>query len=139
MRTYLVVANQTLLDDSLLETVRAKRAGGEARFHVLVPAMHPKGAWTEGGVKRSAEARLAEGLGHFADHGIEATGEVGVSNVVHAVGDVLLRERFDEIIISTLPPGPSAWLHQDAPSRLRHIHGLPVTHVARARTAALSR
>ena len=136
MRTYLVVANQTLLDDTLLEVVRAKRADGDSRFHLLVPAAHPRGAWTEGGTRHTAEERLAQGLQHFRDHGIEVTGEVGDHNPVHAVGDVLLRDQFDELIISTLAPGPSAWLHQDAPNRLRRIHNLPVTHVARARTPA---
>ena len=138
MRAYLVVANVTLLDDTLLEAVRSKQAGDESRFHLLVPAAHPKGAWTEGAVRVTAEERLGEGLRHFRDHGIEVTGEIGDANPVAAVGDVLLRDSFDEIIISTLPPGPSAWLHQDAPSRMRRLYGLPVTHVARARAAAMT-
>lgn len=138
MRAYLVVANVTLLDDTLLEAVRAKQAAGDCRFHLLVPAAHPKGAWTEGAVRATAEERLGEGIRHFRDHGIEVTGEIGDANPVHAVGDILLRDSFDEIIISTLPQGPSAWLRQDAPSRIRRLHGIPVTHVARARTAVLA-
>jgi hypothetical protein len=66
------------------------------------------------------------------------TGEIGDANPVHAVGDVLLRDTFDEIIISTLPQGPSAWLRQDAPSRIRRLYGVPVTHVARNRTVVLA-
>ncbi len=140
MRTYLVVAHETLLDDTLLEAVRAKQAAapGDSRFHLLVPAKHPKGAWTEGGVRRTADERLSEGLRHFRDHGVEVTGEVGDSNPVHAVNDVFIREPFDEVVISTLAPGPSAWLHQDVPTRIRRMHGVPVTHVVRTRTPALA-
>lgn len=138
MRSYLVVANETLLDDALLEAVRAKKAAGDSRFHLLVPASHPKGQWTEGSIRAVAEERLQEGIRHFRGNGIEVTGEVGDSNPVHAVGDVVIREPFDEVIISTLPPGPSHWLRQDAPTRIRRVLGIPVTHVSRARTPALS-
>ena len=138
MRSYLVVANETLLDDALLEAVRAKKAAGESRFHLLVPASHPKGQWSEGSIRGPAQERLEEGLRHFRASGVEVTGEVGDTNPVHAVGDVLIREPFDEVIISTLPPGPSHWLRQDAPARIKRAHDLPVTHVSRARTPALS-
>src|SRR5205814_644141 len=96
MRSYLVVANETLLDDTLLEAVRAKQAAGPSRFHLLVPATHPKGQWTEGSIHAVAEERLAEGLRHFQANGVDVTGEVGDANPVHAVGDVVLREPFDE-------------------------------------------
>jgi len=138
MRSYLVVANETLLDDALLEAVRAKKAAGPSRFHLLVPAKHPKGQWSEGSIRAPAEERLQEGMRHFQNNDIEVTGEVGDSNPVHAVGDVIIREPFDEVIISTLAPGPSHWLRQDAPARIRRVLELPVTHVSRVRTAALS-
>ena len=138
MRSYLVVANETLLDDTLLEAVRAKMGAGECRFHLLVPASHPQGQWSEGSIRKPAQERLEEGLCHFRAYGVEVTGEIGDSNPVHAVGDVVLREPFDEVIISTLPAGPSHWLRQDAPSRIRRVLDLPVTHVSRTRTPALS-
>ena len=33
------------------------------------------------------------------------------------------------MIISTLPPGLSRWIHQDLPHRLERRIALPVTHV----------
>jgi hypothetical protein len=126
----LVVANQTLLGNELLGAVQAKREEEAATvFHLLVPATHPKGAWSEGSVHASMQARLDEGRAHFAEHGIEVTGEIGDANPIQAVSDVLLRENFDEIVISTLPQGPSHWLRADVPSRLRRNLSQPVTHV----------
>ena len=126
----LVVANQTLLGSELLGAVQAKREKDrDAVFHLLVPATHPKGAWSEGSVHADMQSRLDEGRAHFKEHGIEVTGEIGDANPIQAVNDVLLRENFDEIIISTLPPGPSHWLRADVPSRVRRNLTLPVTHV----------
>lgn len=125
----LVVANKTLLSDELLDVVRHRMSERPCDFYLLIPASHPWGAWSEGSVKRAARDRLQEGIDHFAEHGITCTGEIGDANPVFAVTDILLRERFDEIMISTLPSGPSAWLHQDVPARLRRIVNVPVTHV----------
>ncbi len=36
-----------------------------------------------------------------------------------AIGDALRDQLFDEIILSTLPPGLSRWLKMDLPSRVR--------------------
>ena len=44
------------------------------------------------------------------------------------IQDTLGRGSFDEIIVSTLPPRVSRWLHLDLPSKARGL-GLPVTHV----------
>ena len=130
MRRILVVANQTLLGDELLRAVQAKREEDrDSQFHLLVPASHPRGAWSEGSVHAAMQPRLDEGRAHFAEHGIEVTVEVGDANPVQAVSDAMLREEFDEIIISTLPQGPSHWLRADVPTRLRRHFSQPVTHV----------
>jgi hypothetical protein len=44
------------------------------------------------------------------------------------VADVLRREPFDEIIVSTLPRGVSRWLRQNVLRRMARFD-LPVTHV----------
>ncbi len=67
----------------------------------------------------------------FRGAGLDVTGQVGDSNPVAAVDDVLISGAvFDEIIVSTFPPGASHWLGQDVPQRVSRAHpGIPVTHV----------
>ena len=139
MRRYLVIANRTLCEQHLLDEVHRRRvAEPGCRFHLVVPASHPNGSFTDEQCWHLAEERLAEALDTLAAGGISATGEVGDANPVYAVGDVILRElgRFDEIILSTLPAGVSRWLHQDLPHRIHRWFELPVTTVVARRVAA---
>jgi hypothetical protein len=131
-RRYLVIANRTLCEQHLLEELERRRtADAGCRFHLVVPASHPSGAFTDGQCHDDAKRRLDEALATLAEHGFTATGEVGDANPVYAVGDVILREigRFDEIILSTLPVGVSRWLADNMVRRLKRSTGLPVTHV----------
>ena len=128
MKRVLVVANRTLCEQHLLDALRAKRDAGPVTFHLLVPASHPHGAWTDAQSDREARARLAEILDVLAIAGIPAVGEIGDPNPVTAVDDLLRHAAFDEIIVSTLPRGVSRWLSQNVVRRLSR-HGLPVTHV----------
>lgn len=129
MTRYLVVANQTLGSEHLLDRVRECARAGPCRFHLVVPATHPMGAWTEGKVKAVAQDRLDEALVRFRALGVTVDGEVGDTSPVLAVKDAMLGGTFDAIIVSTLPPGASRWLKQDLPHRLERASGLPVTHV----------
>ena len=109
MRTYLVVAHRTLVEDHLLDHVRSLCAGGDCVFHLVVPVHHPRDhAWTDGEVEAAAKRRLAEGLAAFESVGAEVTGEVGDANPVYAVTSAL-RGRPDTdwagVIVSTLPRG----------------------------------
>jgi GABA permease len=79
-----------------------------------------------------AQAKLDAALEQMRAAGATVEGEVGDPNPVHAVDAVWHREKFDEIIISTLPARLSRWLHQDLPARLRHKFHVPVTHVGAA-------
>jgi hypothetical protein len=129
MRRYLIVANQTLSGGALLAKVRELRDAGPCSFHVVVPATPPHGhAYTEGEARVIAEERLHGGLQHLAELGVDVTGEVGDEHPVYAVQEVLQRERFDQIIVSTLPPKVSKWLRTDLPHRVAGF-GLPVIHV----------
>ncbi|HZN13054.1 MAG TPA: hypothetical protein VFB78_02200 [Acidimicrobiales bacterium] len=131
MRRYLVVANLTVTEPHLLHKVRDCMAAGEASFHIVVPASPPAGAtWTESRSRSEAQTRLDAGLDAFGRLGANATGEVGDPNPVDAVGDELLKADYDEIILSTLPAGPSRWLKQDVVSRMQRRFDVPITHVA---------
>jgi hypothetical protein len=128
MKRVLVVANRTLCEQHLLDAIRARREVGAAAFHLLVPASHPPGTWTDAQAGRDAGRRLEESLETLRIGGIAADGEVGDASPVNAVADVLRREPFDEIIVSTLPRGVSRWLGQNVLRRMAQF-GLPVTHV----------
>lgn len=131
MRRYLVVANKTLVGEDVLEGIHGCIADGRCRVHILVPATAPARGltWTEGEAKRQAGDRLRHALAWFRGRGLEATGEVSDAGPMDAVADVMRREPFDEIVLSTFPPGVSRWLKRDLPRRLRRAFRLPVHHV----------
>jgi hypothetical protein len=132
MHRYLVVANRTLAGTHLLETLGELTIHGPCAFHVVVPAEHShEHAWTEGEAREAATARLEQALARFRVLDAEVDGEVGDADPAMAVEDVLQRpgERFDAIVVSTLPPGPSRWLKLDLPNRLAGRTGLRVIHV----------
>jgi hypothetical protein len=131
-RRYLVVANQTLGGAHLLEKVRQCMAAGPSRFHIVVPATHPRehASWEEGEAKELASKRLSAAMDRFRELGAEVDGEIGAPSPVEAIGDAIRAAgRFDEIILSTLPPGPSRWLRLDLPHRVERAYNLPVTHL----------
>ena len=131
MRRYLVVANQTLGGRHLVEKIRECIAAGPATFHVLVPATPPQdhAVWTEGEALAIARRRLDVALERFRELSADVDGELGDEDPLQAIGDVLRDRSFDEVILSTLPPGISRWLRQDLPHRVERGCELPVTHV----------
>jgi hypothetical protein len=130
-RRYLVVANQTLGGARLAEAVKERLAAGDSRFHIVVPATSPAdhAVWTEGEALALATERLERALARFRELGADADGEVGDPSPLEAINDALREEEFDEIILSTLPPGISRWLGQDLIHRVQRSVDVPVTHV----------
>jgi hypothetical protein len=45
---------------------------------------------------------------------------------VVAIGELLRRRSFDELILSTLPVGPSEWLRCNVPTRIEQLFNIPV-------------
>lgn len=131
MQRYLVVANQTLAGRHLMDEIRERIGRGTCRFHIVVPATPPHQhlTWTEGEARAIAAERLDQAMFELRDLGAEVTGEVGAERPLDAVLDAARRQEFDEIILSTLPAGPSRWLRQDLPRRAERMTGVPVTHV----------
>jgi len=135
-RRILVVANQTACGDELLAVMQARVREGPCHFTLLVPATPPgeHATWTEGEAKALARRRMHEALARFEEAGgIDADGVVGDAHPVRAIDDVLLDRRYDEIILSTLPPSISRWLKVDLPRRVEQRFALPVTTVIGAR------
>lgn len=143
MRRFLVVANQTLGGQQFSDAVKERVAATECVFYVVVPAtpvsdqVVPLGGDTSATKAPSpgelahavAEQRLAAALREIQGAGGEADGQVGVSDPLDAVRDVVGRFEADEVIISTLPLGLSKWLRRDLPRQVERLTGLPVTHI----------
>lgn len=131
MRRYLLVANQTLGGYHLVVKVRECMALGECSFHVVVPATRPKEhlTWTRGEARALAQRRLEQALSRFGGLGAQVDGEVGDENPMQVIAEALRGGEFDEVLLSTLPPGPSRWLQMDLPHRVERTFSVPVSHV----------
>ncbi len=135
MRRYLVVAHKTLGGAHLFEHLHELRVEDpNCRFHVVVPMQHPTDhVWTEQEVNAAAAERLDTMLETMAEMGMGATGEVGDSNPVYAIGVVVRREGLHSIsgiVLSTLPRGISRWWRFDVPRRVAQAYpSIPLTHL----------
>ena len=142
MKNVLVVANQTLGGQQFRAAVIARAAAGPASFFVLVPATPAEDFFDTavsayaGSLPAShemaddARERLDRVLAGLAGQGIAAEGAIGDPDPVVAIEQAMARRRYDEIILSTLPPGVSRWLGRDVLHRVERACGVPVTHVA---------
>lgn len=131
MRHCLVVANQTLGQPQLTEKIQERLAEGPCDFFFLVPATHVYGhvRFSPMEAVAIAQHRLDTALARFRKLGATVHGEVGDPSPVVALGDLLRHRSFDELILSTLAPGPSQWLRVGLPARIQEFFGLPVTLV----------
>ncbi|HEV7861382.1 MAG TPA: chloride channel protein [Acidimicrobiia bacterium] len=120
-RRVLLVGNRTLGDDSIASALLPGATQGRVHVHVLVPIGPHDGV--------GAADRLAAQIGALRALGLSASGEILAARPVAAVRLALRAEAYDEIILSTLPPGVSGWLRMDAGARIERLSRLPVTHV----------
>jgi hypothetical protein len=152
MRRYLVIANQTLAERELSEEIRQRLQAGPSSFYVLVPntsagdlaarvarsapiAPAVGDATVDALATEHAQHRLGQLLRDLHELGAEADGNLGDADPLKAVGELLERRRFDEIILSTLPQPISRWLGMDLPHRLQRRFGLPVTTIVTRRVS----
>jgi hypothetical protein len=132
MRSIMIVANQTAGGMHLRDLMRQRVQSGPCRFTLLVPAVAPedRSLWTDDEAVALAQRRLDQALRYLGDIDVDVKGVVGDGNVILAINDLLLRESFDEIVLSTLPSGLSRWLKQDLPHRVSRRFAIPVTHIS---------
>ena len=136
-RRILIVANQTAAGEHLKHLVRERLEEGPCSFTLLVPATPPAGTmtWTDEDATKLAHQRMDQALEGLREAGAEVEGLVGDGSPADAVAALVdiegyeHHQPFDEIILSTLPPGISRWLKQDLPHRMQRRYGIPVTHV----------
>jgi uncharacterized protein len=129
MRRLLVVANRTLGGLSLLERIRSDLDHGGVSVHVLVPVPAAGGRGEHEQTLSEARGRLGREMERLGGLGVEVDGEVVDAEPYEATLAVLDRERFDELIVCTLPPGMSRWLGQDLVARLQRDVDVTVTHL----------
>jgi hypothetical protein len=154
VRQYLVVANHTLGGPQLLDAIRDRMTRGPAEFWVLAPATpstHLVNAFNalsgafpidpdllpsaadvgmRNQVIAEAKSNLDTELDRLRKIGATADGAVGDPDPMKAIEKTLAQRRFDEIILSTLPPGISRWLAWDLPHRVRRRTDVPLTVIA---------
>ena len=128
----LVVANETVGGSQLLDTIRERIAGRDARVLVVCPALNsPLRHWAsdEDEAREQAQHRLDTSLETMQGAGIQAAGEIGDGDPIQAIEDALRTFRPDELVVSTHPLGKSHWLERGVVEKARERFALPVTHV----------
>ena len=128
----LVVAHRTAATPALIEAVRRRVGAGPCTFTLLVPASArglDRAANPEESGQEEAEAMMEMAVPLLEEAtGQPVEGRVGDHDPFAAVQDAVHRERFDEVIVSTLPTRVSRWLHLDLPRKVASL-GIPVTTV----------
>jgi hypothetical protein len=138
----------------LIDTIRDRMSPGPAEFWVLVPAtptthlvndfnalscafpvdpdLLPGAADVQTRDQGLAEAQsnLETELQRLRQLGATADGAVGDPDPMKAIETTLAQRQFDEILLSTLPPGISRWLAWDLPHRVRRKTSVPLTVIA---------
>jgi hypothetical protein len=132
-KNVLVVANETVVDDPLLERIRERAARGPASFLIISPQSDPNQA-----AHPEADRRLRRALTLLRADGIDVHGQVAHPDPYTAAVQAVEDERIDEIIVSTFAPEKSGWLRRDLIERLRKQTGLPVEHVTAQAEATVS-
>jgi hypothetical protein len=130
----LVLANRTAGSPQLRDALLERRERGPIAVTLLVPA-----AWEpqdpHGGVE-TGRRRVREALADLRDTGLDVQCRVGDADPVTALREAWDPDRYDEVIVSTLPGRFSRWLQIDLPRRAGRITGVPVTHVEAAEVPA---
>jgi hypothetical protein len=134
----LVIANRTADCQELIEQLVARHRVGPIAVTMLAPAVwevqDPHGG-TESACRRLRAARRL-----LQARGIEVSCVTGDPDPMTAFEREWQRNRYDEVIVSTLPAHLSKWLRIDLPHRVGHaVPGVPVTHVIAAAEVASSR
>jgi hypothetical protein len=127
MRRTLIVANRTASTPVLMQEVSRRVMEQATSFVLLIPNVPWRKVtdWTLEDALQSLRA-AARGPSGLLEARVE--GRVGGEDPFEAVKHLLALERFDDVIVSTLPRRSSEWLKRDLPTRVESL-GLPVTTI----------
>jgi hypothetical protein len=140
--SYLLVANETAESPELHHAVAEIHThDSNAEFVIVIPAT-PLNLLQqfEGTVKsaRGLAAQRAQSTRRYLESlGIRVRStRIGNWDPYLAIEEELANDKYEAIVLSTLPPGVSRWLRMDLPSRVARRHpNVRVVHVV-ARSAA---
>ena len=127
----LVVANRTCECPALHEDI-AGRAGSRAEVLVVAPALNSRVRhWVSDsdGAVEAAHVRLASAVEELQRRGVNARGQVGDAEPLHAIEDALVNFDAAQILLSTHPPGQSHWLEKGLVEQAGARFDQPVTHL----------
>jgi hypothetical protein len=130
----LVIANETVVGKSLIETLKQRAAGGVDLVTVIAPVSRPHAGYVvyEDTRRASAGRRLDRTLSALREAEIKAHGLVVDADPEDAVRDAMamLDPKPDEVIVSTHPKERSGWLRRKVIDRVRDAAGgVPVEHI----------
>jgi len=128
----LVVANETLVGDELVETLRRRADRAPIRVVVVAPITPPREGYVvyRGSRRAAAGRRLHRVLDMLRGAGIPAHGDVLDEEPLAAVKDVLAAEAIDEIVVCTHPESRSGWLRKNLVDEIAKAAGdRPVEHI----------
>ena len=131
-RLILVVANETVVSQSLVDLLEQKAADGPVRVVVVAPVNQPGQGYVVYYDTRRAAARrrLDRTLELLRKAGVPATGVVVEADPVSALRDAIAQLEPEEIVVSTHPQKQSGWLRRDAVGQMRRVAGsIPFQHV----------
>ena len=134
--SYLLIANQTAESPELLHaTAEIHAHDPDAEFVIVVPATPLNLLQQFEGTAKSARGLAAQRAQNTRRH-LESLGirvrstRIGNWDPYVAIEEELVNEKYDAIVLSTLPPGVSRWLRMDLPSRVARRHpGIRLVHV----------
>jgi hypothetical protein len=130
--TVLVVANETLVGDELVDTLRRRAEHGSVRAVVVAPVTPPREGYVvyRDSRRAAAERRLDRVLAWLRLAGIPAHGDVYDDAPLSVVKDILAAEDIDEIVVCTHPATKSGWLRKNLIDEIRKVAGArPVEHI----------
>jgi bacterioferritin len=135
MPRILILANQTASSPELTNAIRdIIKKDAATEFVLLVPATPVEDLldWQDGDNEAVAKRTAQTAKEHLEGVGANVLRtEVGDPSPVKAIEDELQRheQKYDGIVISTLPLQRSRWVALDQPRRIERRFKLPVTHV----------
>lgn len=128
MASYLLVANETAESQEMLRAVaEINDSDPVADFVILIPATPLNLLQQFEGTAKSARGLAAQRAQSTRRH-LERLGlrvkstRIGNWDPYMAIEEELVNDKYEAIILSTLPPGVSRWLRMDLPSRVARRH-----------------